>query len=279
MNDFTEKQRKRTEKLKKELNCSLKETSPVCEVRRRTQPREILEDNEVSLVVWVIMVYCVVELDLSLDNYTESVKKIVGEERISNDSVETRKYWKKDYEHECGVPNGEHRLELTVTDKAIDESGEITESLSRDEKDILVNEKKILQVCANKTKNALSGQISQFFIHARMNIKMFYEKYNHILNALYRAEAYTLERVVLIFEQVNLGESVMKSMIYCAKMSILMIMENILPGKIFVEHIKGETLEDSTVDVCESGGEDDEEESSDDDDLPLDKILLKINQK
>ena len=154
MNDCTEKQRKRTEKLKKQLDCFLKEKSPVCEVRRRTQTREILEDNEVSLVVWIIMVYCMVELDLPLDNYTESVKKIVGEERISNDFVETRKYWKKDYEQECGVPNGEHRLELTVTDKAIDESGEITESLSRDEKDILVNEKKILQVCAKKTKNA-----------------------------------------------------------------------------------------------------------------------------
>ena len=227
-----------------------------------------------------------VELDLPLDNYTESVKKIVGEERISNDFVETRKYWKKDYEQECGVPNGEHRLELTVTDKAIDESGEITESLSRDEKDILANEKKILQVCAKKTKNALSGQISPFFIHAIMNIKMFYEKYNHILNALYRAEAYTLERVVLIFEQVNLGESVMKSMIYCAKMSILMIMENILPKKeVLVDDITSEPLEDSTVDVCKSDEEDpsdddaSDDNASDDDDTPLHKILLRINKK
>ena len=115
---------------------------------------------------------------------------------------------------------------------------------------------------------------------------MFYEKYNHILNALYPAEAYTLERVVLILEQVNLGESVMKSMIYCAKMSILMIMENILPKKqILVNDMTSEALEDSTVDVCKSDEEDpsdddaSDDDASDDDDTPLHKILLRINKK
>jgi hypothetical protein len=252
--------RTEADRLKSELDDTPKDLK-----RKHVETRETLTGPEVGVVAWVALVFCSTELGMNLDVWCDKILEIVYIECGTNNNVNTGTYWKKGRrEYAC---NGRNDLQITVQETR-DVTEEVEATLAKpavwDDADVVANEKTVLQVCALKTKENLSGHISEFMRNAKNNVPDFYAKHGGILNGLYPNHHEIADSIKTVFESVHPAQAVMKSMILSAKTVILMVMEQCFEDIVLVVDVS--SVNDTRVDLC---NEHESDEDTDDEDNRL----------
>ena len=133
-----------------------------------------------------------------------------------------------------------------------------------DDEDVAANEQTVLQVCALKTKENLSGRISEFVRNAKDNVPDFYAKYGGILYGLYPNHHEIADSIKTVFESVHPAQAVMKSMILSANLAIVMVLEQCFQKSVLVEALCEDfpdELNDAQVELCEADEDSDDEDN------------------